>query len=113
MWQANFASGNPKVVESVTQIPDKPMTHTDDLRTRERLEATHRSCPTFEMLMATLDALLLHLAPDVHDLRQDCGECWRGDRGFVGVATVGVTSVLSTACVKNVVAAAVSRVGLT
>ncbi len=34
--------------------------------------------------MVTFDALLLHLAPDVPDLRQDRGECGRVDRRFVG-----------------------------
>ncbi len=47
------------------------MTRTNDLRTRERLETAHRARPPFQMLMVTFDALLLHLAPDVLDLRQD------------------------------------------
>ena len=63
------ATWNPKVVEPAAQIAHEPVPGTDDLSARERLEAAHRARPPFQMLMVALDALLLHLAPDVYDLR--------------------------------------------
>src|SRR4051794_16714883 len=70
---------NTECVEPAAQIPHEPMPCTDDLSTRERLETTHRPRPPFQMLMVALDALLHHLAFDVLDLRQDCGERGRID----------------------------------
>ncbi len=69
MWEVHLATWSTKVIESVPQIPQKPMTRTNDLCTRECLEASHRACSSFQMLMVTLNPLLLHLAFDVLDLR--------------------------------------------
>ncbi len=68
----HFATRRTEVIEPITQITHEGVPSADDLRTGERLEATHRSRPPFEMLMVALNALLLQLAPDVHDLRHDC-----------------------------------------
>ena len=89
------------------------MSLADNLGARQPLEAAHRAGPPLEVLMVALDALLHQLAGDVRHLGQDCGEGWWVDRRSISFAKAGVTSVLSTARVKNVVAAAVSRVGLT
>ena len=86
---------------------------TNDLRTWECLEATHRARPTFEMLMVALNALLYDLARDVLDLRQDYGECWQIDCCSIGCRERRRNLVFPTACVKNVTAASVLRFGLT
>ncbi len=74
---SHIANRTTDVVKRVAQIAHEGVSGTDDLRTWQRLEAAHRACPPFQMLMVTLNPLLLHLAFDVHDLRYDCGE-WGG-----------------------------------
>ena len=54
LWHARLASSNPKVVESVAQIAHDPMPGTNDLSTRERLEATQRAYPPFTLRVPVL-----------------------------------------------------------
>jgi len=83
-------SGNCYIVASIAQIPHESVPLADNLRTGQRLEATHTARAPCEMLVVALDALLLHLAGDVLDLRQHHSEGWRVDRGFVGRRAVGL-----------------------
>lgn len=85
---AGFVAGapslrNPTVVEAVAEIAHEPITLADDLGTPECLEAAHRASSSFEMLMVTLNPLLLHLAPDVHGFSRDCCKRGRIARRFV------------------------------
>jgi len=61
LGNAGVADGNSKVVKPIAQVPHEPVALTDDLCAGERLEAPHTPRPAFEMLVITLDALLLRL----------------------------------------------------
>jgi len=70
LGDVGIAAGNSKDVEAIAQVPREPVTLADDLRAGERLEAARAPRPAFEMLVITLDALLLRFARDVLSLRR-------------------------------------------
>jgi len=109
MWVTGWFA---QPVELIAQVAHEAMAVTHDLSASEWLEAAHTACPPFEVLVITLDPLLLHLARDVLRFRTTA----RRGGGYVGALSVvtrcGRTSVRAIACAKKAVAAAVSRVSL-
>ena len=108
-----IACGKAEPVVPMVQVPDKTVSFAHHLGTRDRLQAPHPSCPALEVVVVSFNPRLLHLPvlwSTLGRTRANAG----GEMGALSVVTTcGTTSVLSTARVRNAVAAIVSLVGLT